>query len=134
VHAGRIASIAPEEGGLRVAWQRKQGLGEQQILAQRVIDCTGLAGDFAKLDDPLIQQLLHDGMVRPAPMRLGLDCTSYGGVIDAHGQPSQRLFAVGPITRGALWEIIAVPEIRGQAEQVAANILTTARARFAAAA
>ena len=134
VHAGRIASITPEEGGLRVAWQRKQGIGEQQILAQRVIDCTGLATDVTKLDDPLIQQLLEEGLIRPASMRLGLDCTTYGAVIDAHGQPSQRLYAVGPITRGALWEITAVPEIRGQAEQVAANILTAARARFAAAA
>jgi uncharacterized NAD(P)/FAD-binding protein YdhS len=38
------------------------------------------------------------------------------------------------MTRGALWEIIAVPEIRAQAEQVAANVLASARRSFAAAA
>ena len=73
-------------------------------------------------------------MIRPAPLGLGVDCTTYGAVVDAQGQPSANLFAVGPMTRGALWEIIAVPEIRAQAEQVANNVLAVARSSFAAAA
>lgn len=134
VHAGRLVAIEPEGDDLRVRWQRRQGLGEQEIVAQRVIDCTGLATDYTKLDEPLVRQLLEDGLARPAPMRLGLDCTSQGALVASDGQPSPRLFAVGPVTRGALWEIVAVPEIRAQAEQVAANVLVAARARFAAAA
>lgn len=134
VHTGRIGSIRPEAGALRVSWRPRGATGERTVLAQRVIDCTGLATDYTTLDDPLIQQLLGDGMVRPAAMRLGIDCTSYGAVIDQSGQPSHRLYAVGPITRGALWEIIAVPEIREQAEQVAMNVLTAARSGYAAAA
>lgn len=135
IHAGRIAGIEPaERHRLRVTWRPKRGREEREVVAQRVIDCTGLATDYTRLDDPLIRQLLADRLVRPAPMRLGVDCTSHGAVIDAAGQPSRQLHAVGPITRGALWEIVAVPEIRSQAEQVAANVLTCARAGFAAAA
>ncbi|MEK0084480.1 FAD/NAD(P)-binding protein [Benzoatithermus flavus] len=134
VHAGRITSIAPAGDVLRVRWRPRGEVGEQQLLAQRVIDCTGLAGDYTRIDDPLVQQLLADGLVRPAALALGLDCTTYGAMIDARGEPSRQLFGVGPVTRGALFEITAVPEIRAQAEQVAANVLTLARSRFAAAA
>jgi uncharacterized NAD(P)/FAD-binding protein YdhS len=44
-------------------------------------------------------------------------------VIRADGAPQATLFAVGPITRGALWEINAVPDIRVQAAEVAAAAL-----------
>ena len=76
--------------------------------------------------------MLADGLVRPAPLGLGVDCTAWGALIGAHGRPAPDLFAVGPMTRGALWEIIAVPEIRAQAEQVAERVLEAARAKVAA--
>lgn len=134
VHAGRIAALEPEAGQLRVRWRPRRGGDDREVLAQRVIDCTGLATDYTRFEDPLIRQLLGDGLARAAPLRLGIDCTSYGAVVDRDGHPSRTLFAVGPITRGALWEIIAVPEIRAQAEQVATAVLTAARAGFANAA
>ena len=87
-----------------------------------MIDCTGSTGDHCRSGEPLIRQLLADGLVRPAPLGLGVDCTTYGALIGAKGQPAPDLFAVGPVTRGALWEIIAVPEIRAQAEQVAERV------------
>jgi uncharacterized NAD(P)/FAD-binding protein YdhS len=134
LHAGRIASIAQAGNALRVRWRPRGETGERQLLAQRVIDCTGLTGDYTRIDDPLVRQLLADGLVRSGPFRLGLDCTTYGAMIDGAGEPSRQLFGVGPVTRGALFEITAVPEIRAQAEQVAANVLTLARRCFAAAA
>lgn len=134
-HAGRIVAIAAaDEGGLRVRWRPKGEGGESEIVAQRVIDCTGTIGDHCRSGDPLVERLLADGLARPAPLGLGVDCTTYGALIGAQGQPAQQLFAVGPVTRGALWEIIAVPEIRAQAEQVAERVLAAARSRFAAAA
>ena len=134
IHAGRVAAIEPEDGRLRVRWRPRHGGKAREVLAQRVVDCTGLATDYSRFEDPLIRQLLSDGLARAAPLRLGIDCTSYGAVVDRDGHPSRSLFAVGPITRGALWEIIAVPEIRAQAEQVATTVLTAARAGFAHAA
>ena len=35
---------------------------------------------------------------------------------------AERLWAVGPLTKGALWEIVAVPDIRGQVADVANDI------------
>jgi uncharacterized NAD(P)/FAD-binding protein YdhS len=133
-HAGRIVAMTPVRGALRVEWRPRGQAATQAILAQRVIDCTGLAGDYTRIDDPLVQQLLADGLVRPATLELGFDCTAHGAMIDAQGQPSRQIFGVGPVTRGALFEITAVPEIRAQAEQVAGHVLALARRRFAAAA
>jgi uncharacterized NAD(P)/FAD-binding protein YdhS len=35
------------------------------------------------------------------------------------GVPSERLFAIGPVTRAAFWEIVAVPDIRNQCAALA---------------
>ena len=121
-------------GDVRVRWRPKGAIIEQQLLAQRVIDCTGSTGDLCRGGGPLVSQLLADGLARAAPLGLGVDCTTYGALIGARGQPASDLFAVGPVTRGALWEIVAVPEIRGQAEQVAERALAAARSAHAAAA
>ncbi|MFO1072944.1 MAG: FAD/NAD(P)-binding protein [Geminicoccaceae bacterium] len=134
IETGRITGLRPEGKQIEVSWTPRRATGTRSLLAQRVIDCTGLATDYAALSDPLIRQLLDEGMVRPAAMRLGLDCSRHGNLIAAEGEPSRELYAVGPITRGALWEIIAVPEIRSQAEQVAISVLATARGLSAAAA
>jgi uncharacterized NAD(P)/FAD-binding protein YdhS len=40
-------------------------------------------------------------------------------VVRADGAPSQRLFAIGPLTRAAFWEIIAIPDIRNQCAALA---------------
>ena len=47
--------------------------------------------------------------------------------MDAHGQASDRLFAVGPITRAAFFEIMAVPDIRVQC----AGLANALRSRLA---
>jgi uncharacterized NAD(P)/FAD-binding protein YdhS len=40
--------------------------------------------------------------------------------------PSQRLFAIGPLTRAAFWEIIAIPDIRNQCVQLAEQLVRNA--------
>lgn len=131
-HAGRIVAIEPSGDGLRVRWRPKAQAEVREIEAQRVIECTGTTGDHSRSSEPLIQQMLADGLARPAPLNLGVDCTTWGALVGAGGTPSRDLFAVGPVTRGALWEIVAVPEIRSQAEHVAERVLEAARTRVAA--
>ena len=38
------------------------------------------------------------------------------------GQPNETLFALGPMTRGAFWECVAVPDIRVQAWSLARRL------------
>lgn len=51
-------------------------------------------------------------------MRLGLDVTGNCALLDRSGAISRRLFAVGLVTRGAFWEMTAVPDIRRQTEKL----------------
>lgn len=43
-----------------------------------------------------------------------LDVTANCALLDRDGAVSRRLFAVGPVTKGAFWEMTAVPDIRRQ--------------------
>ena len=44
-------------------------------------------------------------------------------VVDADGETPRSLYALGALRKGVLWETLAVPEIRGQAHDVASRIL-----------
>jgi len=57
------------------------------------------------------------------PLRIGLDVASNCALINQDGSPSERLFAVGPLTRAAFWEIIAIPDIRNQCAELAAHLV-----------
>ena len=75
--------------------------------------------DCRKLNHPLVNDLLSQGLVRPDPLRLGLDVAEDGAVIDAEGVASNLIYAVGPARKGRLWETTAVPEIRRQIAELA---------------
>ena len=44
-------------------------------------------------------------------------------MIDANGRAELPLYAMGALRKGALWETLAVPEIREQAVQLATRLL-----------
>jgi hypothetical protein len=62
-------------------------------------------------------------LARPDACQLGLEVDEQSRVVGADGAPADRLFAVGPLTRGQVWEMTAVPDIRIQAAQVAGVVL-----------
>jgi uncharacterized NAD(P)/FAD-binding protein YdhS len=84
-----------------------------------VVNCSGPGCDYDRIAHPLIKSLLAEGYVRPDPLKLGLDVTANCALKNRSGAISRRLFAVGPVTRGAFWEINAVPDIRRQCEVLA---------------
>ena len=57
---------------------------------------------------------------------MGIDVASDCAVVTRRGLPSQRLFAVGPLTRAAFWEIIAIPDIRNQCVRLAERLVGNA--------
>jgi uncharacterized NAD(P)/FAD-binding protein YdhS len=81
------------------------------------VNCTGPEGRVERVDDPLIRQLLASGRARPDALGIGLEVDEQSRVC---GDP--RLYALGPLTRGTFWEIVAVPDIRSQARRVAEAI------------
>jgi uncharacterized NAD(P)/FAD-binding protein YdhS len=128
VAAGKIVRLAEgEDGRVDGAWRPRGEVGSQPFSVTAVINATGPTGDVTRSDDPLVRDLIRRGLARPDPFRLGLDVDAGNRLLDVSGCASRTLFAVGPVTRGAWWEINAVPDIRGQAAQVAAAVLAATR-------
>ena len=115
VAAGRIAAV--EGGDVTIA---RRGGGELRRSFAAAVNCTGPQGAIGRVEDPLIRQLLASGRARPDRLGLGLEVDQASRV--AGSGPSPPLYAIGPLTKGAFWEIVAVPDIRGQAAAVAKAI------------
>ncbi len=112
VLAARVDGVESESPP-RVRLRHRKG-GEEIIEPALVLDCTGLPDDPAQSVNPVIASLYAAGLVRSGPLSIGLDLDAHNALIDANGAVSQRLFAIGPLVRGMLWESIAVPDIRNQ--------------------
>ena len=128
IAAGRIASVTPDGDGLQVAWTPRGARERRAKPVVAVINCTGPNGDLTRVGDPLLSQLVEQGLIRADACRLGLDVGADGRLISRDGVANPDLYAVGPVTRGAFWEITSVPDIRVQAAQCAAAILDRVRA------
>ena len=120
---GRIQTLTTGPRGLQLRWLPR---GENEALTLdvgRAVNCTGPGGPVGGHHDRLLETLRSDGQVRPDPQGLGLDVDIDGRLIGGDGAPRPRLFAVGPVTRGAIWEITAVPDIRVQAARTARAVI-----------
>ncbi len=116
VSAGTVAEARPD--GDRLALR----IGDEAMVVDAVVNATGPAWDCRLADNPLLRQLLADGVAAPGPVGLGLATAGDGALIDGDGRPSERLFTLGALRRGELWETIAVPELRTQAAELAARL------------
>ena len=121
--AGKIAEVVSEADSVVVRW-RSRGEDELQRLdVARIINCTGPQGDLLRASDPLVRRLLKRGMIRPDALRLGLDIDRSGHVVGADGTAAGHILAIGPMTRGELWEVVAVPDIRTQVSALARRLV-----------
>ena len=94
--------------------------GAERIDSKRfayAFNCTGPLHAIEQTKDPLLRSLLDSGAVRA---RTSSASGSRSTSIRAAG--GERLWALGPLTKGRYWEIIAVPDIREQAAAVADDI------------
>ena len=69
-----------------------------------------------------LRKLVARGTIRPDAHRIGVDVDKEARTIAADGTPNERLLALGPLTRGAFWEINAVPDIRAQVWDLARRL------------
>lgn len=111
LHAGGLA-VRLSDGSVReVGW---------------VVNCTGPQLDVRRLGDPLLQDLLRprvDGALAVvATAGMGLR-TRDGRLLDGAGGANATIWTLGSLRRGELWESVAIPEIRDQAQALAADIL-----------
>lgn len=122
VLAGEIVSVE-KKGRLHEIYHRQRGsMVRHRIEVAAVVNCTGANLDLTRSTDPLIQQMVTEGLARTHATGLGFDLDQDSRVLDARGQVQGSLYAIGPITAGSFWESTAVPEIRARAAAIAALI------------
>lgn len=119
VIAGRIRDMADTASALEVCYTPHGGERDRVERADLVLNCIGPESDYERVDHPLAKNLLRRGLIRPGPARLGLDAQPNGAVVGRGGVVSEVLYTLGSPMKGVLWEVIAVPEIRVQAQQLA---------------
>jgi uncharacterized NAD(P)/FAD-binding protein YdhS len=124
---GKLIRIELDATGERpqaaVSWRPAGDTLIYKAAAHHVINCIGPGGDPLRSRSPLLRTLLQSGLIRPDPLHLGIEADERGRVVDKNGAISERIFALGPPTRGVFWESTAVPDIRSQAELIAGQAL-----------
>jgi uncharacterized NAD(P)/FAD-binding protein YdhS len=120
--AGKTIDFAEAPGGVRVTWRPRGAEAVETRTVRRIINCTGPQGDLARTTDPLLRRLRDRGLIRADAAHLGIDVDAMAQTIAADGTENDWLLALGPMTRGAFWEIVAVPDIRVQTWSVARKL------------
>lgn len=119
IRAGRLDRVEASGNAALIHWRPRGAHASETIDARAVINCTGPGVDPTRSDDALTAALLADGQARPDPRRLGLDLDAASRVLARDGSPSDRLLILGPPSRAAFWEVVAVPDIRVRAAALA---------------
>ena len=121
LHIGTVREILPDGNRLRVR-VRPYGEPNGWRTADHVISCAGPLLDYARIPAPLVQSLRAAGHLTPDPLHLGLRTDAHGALLAADGTVAPGLFTLGPSRRPAYFESTAVPELRQQAEALAAYL------------
>ncbi len=117
VLAGRIEKMEAGNQRLDVTIKRR-GMDQSSTLGFALgVNCTGPLGAIGRSGDGVLQELFGAGLARPDRVGMGLEVDASSRVAGA-----QRAWAVGPLTKGQFWEIVAVPDIRHQVAAVAEDI------------
>jgi uncharacterized NAD(P)/FAD-binding protein YdhS len=119
---GTIESVASSpEGSLRISIRTPSGQ-EVERSAAWIVNCVGPTLQVGDSDSPLVKSLLTSGTAATDPESLGLSADDDGRLRRRDGTVDDRVFLIGALRRGELWESTAVPELRVQAASVAAAI------------
>jgi uncharacterized NAD(P)/FAD-binding protein YdhS len=122
IHAALFKGLVPSDDGVAIAVRPRNKQGITQVSGAALINSSGIEYDWRRVARPLPQQLLKRGLVQPGPLALGIAADTSGAVLDAQGQVSSRLFAMGPPLRGMWWESTAVTDVALQAKALAAKL------------
>ncbi len=122
VVAGRLLNARTNGSGAVVSYQPRGTDMVETLEVARIINATGPQGDLTRVTEPLLRAMTDKGMLRPDPLHIGVDVDQESRAIDHAGHSSDKVLVLGPMTRGAFWEIIAVPDIRRQVWSVARHL------------
>ena len=123
VMAGRLVGCEESAGGVEARIRLRGSGNYRSVQVGTIVNCTGPNTDLEVISDPLIMQLLSDGLVSQDDACTGLRTGDAYEVIGGDGHAVRRLYYVGPMLKAAYWEAIAVPELRAHARRLAQSVI-----------
>ena len=126
--AGRLQDVVEHEGQAYVTLRLRGSRQLETLSVARIISCKGVRSDPEQSANPLVANLFARGLARADPLRIGVEVGLDCAVLPRDAAPSRRLFAIGPMSQAAFWEIVAVPDIRLQAATLAQRLASRAEA------
>ncbi len=131
MHAGRILQLEAEENQVRVTWRPRGQHRSAVLLVDRVVNCTGPDFRCTSSRDPLMRDLMANGLIQPDALSTGLRTASTGAILSRLGHATRGLYYVGPMLRADHWEATAVQELREHAEKLARQLALPTACRAA---
>ncbi len=134
VMAAKLCGVDPGADDVLIRYRRRGATTVETMHVDKIVECRQIGPAPLKVVNPALCSLIERGLARLDALQLGIDVTPESAVINRSGVPSERLFAVGPVTRPAFWEIIAIPDICEQcmalANRLCRALPTPARQRL----
>jgi uncharacterized NAD(P)/FAD-binding protein YdhS len=119
VHAGRIVRLVADGSRIRVDWRRRGTSAIEQLVVDRVVDCSGADCRILRTRDPLLRHLIDSGIASVDSRGLGFRTGEHGALINQDGDSARQVFYLGPMLRARHWEATAVGELRAHVDSLA---------------
>ncbi|GAB4126397.1 MAG: FAD/NAD(P)-binding protein [Raineya sp.] len=119
---GKILDASLQNSKISLSYWDKKQHNEQNLLVDRVINCTGPNTDLRFSANSLLQNLFVKQMIEPDDLYLGIKADQNGAII-CQNKKYENFYTLGSALKGLFWESTAVPELRQQAESLAKILL-----------
>jgi uncharacterized NAD(P)/FAD-binding protein YdhS len=120
IHAGSIQKIQWNKSSRKFSIEYfDKNNSTQFIEAHYVVNCTGPATNYHKIQNPLFKNLLQQERITPDKHGLGFSTEANGAVIGK----SSNIYAIGPLRKASEFESTAMREIVQHARQLSSEII-----------
>ncbi len=123
VQAGRLTALCGDDAAAVLEYRPRGADAGATLTAGCVVNATGVDTTLARSGNPLLRAMHGRGLLQPGPLGMGIATDDHGAVLQADGSVVDGVATLGAPRIGALWESLAVPELRGQAQALAARML-----------
>ncbi len=126
-YSGSIQNFYTDDNNkVHVTYTDKHAKKDVALEVERIIKCTGHNIKLQYSDNLLLRNLAVKGFIVADIFSLGIKTHKDDySIIDAGNKHHPHIFTLGSNLRGKLWESIAVPELRVQAEETARQVLSS---------
>jgi len=117
--AGKIDNVTPGKSGLQVGCHARGADTVNFTEAALLLNCTGPQSNIGTSMHELLNAMRARGLLIAHALQMGIEMTPKGTAAGA----SDAIFPLGTLLMGEVFECVAVPELRQQADKVTDEVL-----------